>query len=179
MTRHVALLRGINLARERRVAMPALRDVVAGLGYDGVRTFLQSGNVVFTSDAPADEVERELERAIASELGVETDVFVRTRDELAAVVDRNPLADVVDEPKWYQVSFLASEPDPERVRALAAADLAPERLVVLGREAYAWHAGGIQRSKLAKLLADDRALGVRATARNWNTVTRLLAVADS
>jgi uncharacterized protein (DUF1697 family) len=75
------------------------------------------------------------------------------------------------------VSFLAGEPDPEGVRELEAADLGPERVEVSGREVYAWHPEGIQRSPLARLVTDKR-LGVVATARNWNTVTKLLALAD-
>lgn len=104
-------------------------------------------------------------------------MLVRTRDELAAVVERDPLGDVADDPKRYQVSFLSARPARAVERELAAADLAPERVVVSGREIYAWHPGGLQRSRLAALLTDRR-LGVAATARNWNTVTALLALAE-
>jgi uncharacterized protein (DUF1697 family) len=176
MTRQVALLRGINLGSVRRVAMADLRDVVAGCGYGDVRTVLQSGNVVLSSDAAPEEVARELEHAILAKLGVDSRVLVRTRDELAAVVARDPFGDVADDPRRYQVSFLSAEPDARLVRDLAAEDVAPERFVVHGREVYAWHPNGIQRSPLARLLSEDR-LGVAATARNWNTVTKLLALA--
>jgi uncharacterized protein (DUF1697 family) len=103
---------------------------------------------------------------------------MRTRDELADVVQRNPLRDVADEPRRYQVSFLSAAPDPRVVRELATADVAPEQVVVIGREIYAWHPDGIQRSPLVKLLSERR-LGVTATARNWSTVTKLLALASS
>jgi uncharacterized protein (DUF1697 family) len=176
-TRHIALLRGINLASHRRVAMPELRALLTDLGYGDVRTHLQSGNVVLTAGGPPARLERRLREQIAAGLGVDTPVLVRTRDELADVVARDPLGDVADDPRRYQVSFLSARPARAVERELAAADVAPERVVVSGREIYAWHPGGLQRSRLAALLTDRR-LGVTATARNWNTVAALLALAD-
>ncbi|MDQ3678504.1 MAG: DUF1697 domain-containing protein [Actinomycetota bacterium] len=177
MPRRIALLRGINLGSRRRVAMSELRDLLTSLGYEDVRTYLHSGNVVLTSDLPDERLERELEQQIEAKLGVDPRVVVRTRDELADVVARDPFGEVAADTKRYQVTFLSAEPSPERVRELADLDVAPERFVVSGREIYAWHPDGIQRSKLAAALTDRR-LGVTATARNWNTVTKLLALAD-
>jgi uncharacterized protein (DUF1697 family) len=177
MTRQIALLRGINVGRSRRVPMPALRELLTGLGYGDVRTHLQSGNVILTADVSGEELERALEREIAASLGVDVPVVVRTRDELADVVARNPLAGVADDPARYLVSFLSREPEPRLLEELAALDLAPEAFVVNGREIYAWHPGGVHASPLARLLSGER-LGVEATARNWNTVTRLLALVD-
>ena len=176
MPRQVALLRGINVGRHNRVGMAPLRELLERLGHEDVRTLLQSGNVVLTSDVTGEKLERALERAIARELGVEPRVVVRTVDELAAVVARDPFGAVADQPKLYQVSFLERELDPEVARELEAADVAPERVAVHGREIYAWHPGGVQRSPLVKLLGDRR-LGLAATARNWNTVTKLLEMA--
>lgn len=176
MPRQIALLRGINLGARNRVSMPDLRELLTGLGHEDVKTLLQSGNVVLTSDETGEQLEQALEAAIAKELGVESRVIVRSARELAAVVKRNPLADVADDPKRHQVSFLSAKPEAAVVRALEAADVAPEQVAVHGREIYAWHPGGIQRSPLVKLLT-DRELGVTATARNWNTVTKLLELA--
>jgi uncharacterized protein (DUF1697 family) len=103
--------------------------------------------------------------------------MVRSRDELAAIVERDPLADVVDDPRRYQVTFLSGEPDAAAARAIAAADVGAERVAFAGREIYSWHPDGLQRSELIKLLTERR-LGVSATARNWSTVTKLLALAD-
>ena len=153
--------------------MAALRDLLTGLGYGDVRTYLQSGNVILSSRAAAERLQRELEQQLASGFGVDVQVLVRTRDELADVVERDPLGKVADNPARYLVSFLSAEV----VRELATVDVAPEQFVVSGRELYAWHPSGIQRSPLAKLLSERR-LGVSATARNWNTVTKLLALAD-
>ena len=91
MAKHIALLRGINLGPSRRVAMADLRELCSELGHEHVRTYVQSGNVVLTSKAKPERVARDLERAIADKLGVETDVIVRTRDELAGVIERNPI----------------------------------------------------------------------------------------
>jgi uncharacterized protein (DUF1697 family) len=174
--RQIALLRGINLGARNRVSMPELRDLLTGLGHQDVKTLLQSGNVVLTADATGEQLEQALERAIAGELGVESRVIVRTARELAGVVERDPLAGVADDPRRYQVSFLSAKPEAAVVRELEGADVAPEQVVVSGREIYAWHPAGIQRSPLVKLLT-DRKLGVTATARNWNTVTKLLELA--
>ena len=175
--RQVLLLRGINLGSTRRVPMADLRELLSGAGYGDVRTYVQSGNVVLSSDAPPPELEREAARLISERFGFEVPVIVRTRDELAEVVAGNPLADVATDPKRYQVSFLSAEIDAEIVAALQALVAEPERLVVIGREAYAWHPEGVARSKLWNKLA-GKGLGVSATARNWTTVTTLLGMAD-
>jgi uncharacterized protein (DUF1697 family) len=175
--RQVALLRGINLGAKRRVSMPELRELLAAQGHGDVRTHLQSGNVVLTSRAAPARLERRLEREIAAGLGIETRVLVRTRDELADVVQRDPLGEVASDPKRYTVSFLSEAPDQKVVRELADEDLAPERFVISGREVYAWQPSGTQRSRVSQLLSERR-LGVEGTVRNWNTVTKLLALAD-
>lgn len=157
--------------------MSELRELLANAGFDDVRTYLQSGNVVLSSDASPEQLARKCERLIADRFGLDIGVVVRTRDELAEVVEGNPLAEVATNPKRYQVSFLAGEPDAEAIRKLEAAVVPPEQFVVVGRELYAWHPGGIGRSKLTALLV-GAGLGVTATARNWTTVTNLLAIAD-
>jgi uncharacterized protein (DUF1697 family) len=175
VTRCVALLRGINVGSHRRVAMADLRALMSGLGYGDVRSLLQSGNVVFTTKASPQRVTRDLEQRIEADLGVQAEVVVRTGEELAAVVERDPLGTVASDPKRYQVSFLSAEPDPSVAREIAALDFAPERCVLSGREIYAWHPDGIHNSALARLLSGPR-LGVTATARNWNTVLKLLVM---
>jgi uncharacterized protein (DUF1697 family) len=177
MERRIALLRGINVGPNKRIAMPALREACAGAGLGDVRTYVQSGNVVLSSDAAPERLEREFECLISDHFGFEVDVIVRTRDQLAEVVRRNPLAELAVDPKRYQVSFLAEELEPQRVDELSALAVGGERLVALGRELYAWHPDGVARSRLWAKLAGT-GLGVKATARNWNTVTTLLAIAD-
>jgi uncharacterized protein (DUF1697 family) len=158
--------------------MPKLREALAEAGLDDVRTYLQSGNLVLSSKAAPKTVSRKVERVIADRFGLEIDVVVRTRAELAEVVRRNPLGKVAKNPKRYQVSFLAAKPASKVVRKLEGLAAKGERLVADGREIYAWHPDGVARSKLWAALA-GRGLGMTTTARNWTTVTKLLELADA
>jgi uncharacterized protein (DUF1697 family) len=172
----VALLRGVNIGPRNRIAMSALREALANEGLPA-RTYVQSGNLILDSDLPADALAASVRRLIATEFGLEIDVLARTRQELAAVVARNPLGDVASDPRRYQVSFLAAELDGEVLARLQRIAAGSERLLAAGRELYAWHPEGIARSKLWAALA-GRGLGVSATARNWTTVSALLALCD-
>lgn len=178
MDTRIVLLRGINLGPRNRISMPELRELLEGAGFEQVRTYVQSGNVVLRSDAAPEQVAQECQQLLAGALGLDIDVVVRTRDELAEVVRRDPLAKVAVNPKRYQVSFLERQLDPQVVDELAAVASESERLVAIGRELYAWHPDGVARSRLWARLA-SRAVGVSATARNWSTVTALLAMADA
>jgi uncharacterized protein (DUF1697 family) len=178
MARHIVLLRGINLASRNRIAMPRLREALEEAGFDDVQTYVQSGNVVLTSSGSAADVARKVERQISQSFGLDIDVVVRTRSQLARVVERNPLAKVAKNPKRYQVSFLSAKPSAAVMRKLEEAAAETERVVLMGREIYAWHPEGIGRSRLWTLLA-GRGLGVTATARNWTTVAKLLELAGS
>jgi uncharacterized protein (DUF1697 family) len=175
--RQIVLLRGINLGSRNRIAMPALRELLTGAGYDQVRTYVQSGNVVLESRHTPAAVAKACEELIAAELGLDIAVVVRTRDELAEVVRRDPLGDVAANPKRYQVSFLESEPDAKALEKVSALAVDGERIEAIGREIYAWHPDGVARSKLWAGLA-GKGLGMKATARNWTTVTTLLQMAD-
>lgn len=177
MARYVALLRGVNLGARNRVAMPALREALEEAGFEVVRTYVQSGNIVLSSRAKPETVRRKVERVIAERFGLEIAVVVRTRAELAAVVKRNPLGKVATEPKRYQVSFLSGKLSAKVVRELEETAAADERVVVSGREVYAWHPKGVARSKLWAKLA-GKTLGVTATSRNWTTVEALLEFSD-
>jgi uncharacterized protein (DUF1697 family) len=175
--RQIVLLRGINLGPARRVPMADLRALLSEAGYGNVRTYVQSGNVVLDSDEKPAELADRCAGLIGDRFGFSVPVVVRTRDELAAVVERNPLREVVTEPKRYQVSFLSGPLAPDKVKALQEVRADPEALHVTPREIYAWHPAGVARSKLWNKLAGD-GLGVTATARNWTSVTTLLQMAD-
>ena len=170
------MLRGINLGPARRVPMADLRALFGEAGYGDVRTYVQSGNVVLESTAKPAELEREVAKLISERFGFDVPVVVRTARQLAAVVKLNPLGDVADNPKRYQVSFLTEKPGADVVTALQEAAVEPERVAFHGREIYAWHPEGVARSKLWNALA-GKGLGVTATARNWTTVTTLLEMA--
>ena len=176
MARHVVLLRGINIGPRNRVAMPALREALEEAGFADVQTYLQSGNVVVESRAKPETVRTKVEQLIRDRFGLEIAVVVRTRAELAAVVKRNPHAKVATNPKAYQVTFLEQKLPAKTVRELEQAAADGERVVVSGREVYAWHPQTIARSKLWSKLA-GQGLGVTATSRNWTTVEALLELA--
>ena len=174
--RHVALLRGINLASRNRVDMAGVRELLGELGYTEVRTYLQSGNAVLTSAASPDTVAKEIEEQLRSRYGTSIRVLVRTREELADVVEHNPFTGEETDGRKLHVNFLSAEPDPERLADIDPKDLAPDRFQLRGREIYLWLPNGMQGSKLPQALSDKR-LGVVTTSRNWNTVTKLLELA--
>jgi uncharacterized protein (DUF1697 family) len=175
---HVVLLRGINLGSRNRVAMPALREALEGAGFKNVRTHLQSGNVLVESRVQTETVRRKVEEVLAESFGLEISVVVRRSAELAAVVRRNPLAEVANDPKRYQVTFLSDKLHARVARELEEAAAGEERVVAYGREVYAWHPKTIARSKLWSKLA-GKSLGVTATSRNWATVEALAELADA
>ncbi len=178
MPRQIALLRGINVGSRNRIAMPELREALAEAGLEGVRTYLQSGNIVLDSAKKPAALGRELQKLVHDRFGLDVHVAVRTRAELAKVVELNPLAKVATNPKRYQVTFLASKPTSKTKDALEAAAAKSERFAIHGREVYAWHPDGVARSKLWSLLGGKQ-LGIDATSRNWTTVTKLLELASS
>lgn len=178
MPRLVALLRGINLAGKRRVAMADLRALLEGLGYEDVRTHLQSGNAVLTTGDSAAEVASAIETGIAERMGLDVVVTVRTAGQMARIVADDRLGDVADDPAKRMVIFLPTPPSPQAVRAIEEMDFGDERVEVAGGEVYAWCPGGIGRSLLMAALS-DAALTPGGTARNWRTVTKLAEMAAS
>lgn len=185
---HVALLRGVNVGGKNRVAMANLRVVVESLGHTEVSTYIQSGNVVFTpAETPCDPavVASSLENRIADRLRIRPSVVVLTRDDLALVVERNPFTEESD-PKRVHAIFRATESglaDVQRVEA--AVSRAREKggrdeARIIGRVLYLLTPDGFGRSKLAELLTrrDPGAVDGGGTARNWATVTRLLALLE-
>lgn len=171
----VALLRGINVGGHNKVPMAELRELAATLGFGEVRTHLQSGNVIFTSTTDPDQAAAQIEQALAQRLGLNIRVLVRTRDEIAAVVAANPLGFVATDPARHFVGFLSAVPDPDRLAGLHPGDHEPDQFRIIGREIYLWCPAGARETRLTNAFLEKR-LAVTATARNWNTVTRLLVL---
>lgn len=174
--RMVALLRGINVGRAKRVAMADLRALVEELGHREVRTLLNSGNVVFTAKGgrPA-EAAAGIEKEMAKRLGVSARVVGLSAAELAAVVAENPLTEIATDPSRLMVAFLFESADRKRLEPLVRQDWAPESLAVGSRAAYVWTPEGILASRLFE--AVGRALKDGVTTRNWATVEKLHALA--
>lgn len=173
--RRVALLRGINVGRAKRIAMADLRALVEDLGYEEVRTLLNSGNVVFTvpSSKHGDPAAR-IEKAIASQLGVSARVTVLTAAEVDAAVRDNPLSEVADNPSRLLVMALADSKARTQLKPLLKQPWKPEAIALGKRVAYLWCPRGVIDSKLAT--AVSRVLGDAGTARNMATMAKLQAL---
>ncbi|HXT22446.1 MAG TPA: DUF1697 domain-containing protein [Thermoanaerobaculia bacterium] len=175
----VALIRGINVGKAKRVAMAELRAELEKLGYGDVRTLLNSGNVVFSVPAkskgdPVAHVEEVLEKR----LRVPAKVVVLTGAEVAEAIDGNPLLEQAEsDPARFLVAALAERVDRKALATLAKQDWAPDAFALGKRVAYLWCADGILASKL--LTAFNRATGDGATTRNWTTMVKLRALAES
>ena len=175
---YIGLLRAVNLGRGTQVRMEELRDLLQRAGLEDVRTLLQSGNVVFRSPRGRDsDLERLLARRVAQELKVPTEVFVRTAEEWESVLAENPFdREARDDPGHLVVVTLRAAPPAERWAALAAAIPGREQVKGSGRHAFVVYPDGIGRSRLT-MVRIEKHLGTTGTARNWNTATKLAAIA--
>lgn len=173
MPRYAALLRGINVGGRKLISMADLRGLLEDLGHTDVATLLQSGNAVFTSARrSAAKVGTEIEGALAA-AGHDVRVLVRTHADLAGIVASNPLPEATADPSHLVVQFLDGDPAASAMRALDTGEFEHEDLALGDRALYVWYRNGIGRSKLTNDVIERR-LGVRATGRNWNTVTKLV-----
>jgi uncharacterized protein (DUF1697 family) len=170
----IALIRGINVGGHKKLKMADVKVMCESLGLRDVRTHLQSGNVVFaTKKSDRAKLTKELE----SNLGVEAKILLRTADELEKVVAANPMPDAAQRgPSHYIVVFLSATPTAAAMQALRDAYSGPEKIELHGSELYIEYGADMGTSKLNNALI-ERKLGVSGTARNWNTVTRLLEMA--
>lgn len=173
---HVALLRGINIGRAKRIAMADLRALLGDLGYRDVRTVLASGNAVLTAAGEtSDEIGGRIGAALAEGLGVSARVTVLTVAEFAAVVAGNPLLGLADNPSRLIVGFLAGAAERPLVAPLAEREWGPEAVAVGERVVYMWCPEGYLASPLVE--AVNKALGAAVTSRTWTTATRIAALA--
>ena len=191
MATHVALLRGINVGGRNKVPMAALREVVTSLGHTGVTTYIQSGNVLFTAAGTSTrELSAALESAIGAAFGIWASVVVLTRDELAKVRSDNPYSDEAN-PKLVHVVFLNSAPSQDLLDRIAAAESAAaakggrDTFTAIGPALFVHTPDGFGTSELAQSVfriisapATQKKEAIAATARNWATATKLLALCD-
>ena len=179
MATHIALLRGVNVGGHKRIAMSDLRRFVTNLGFDDVRSLLQSGNLVFRGGSQSGlGLESLLEREAAKRLDLQTAFLVRTNREWQEVIAKNPFHDEAEsDPSHLVVAFLKDTPRSSTVRLLKSAIEGPEIVRAQGKQLYVVYPAGIARSKLTNKLIEG-ALDTRATGRNWNTVLKLAALAE-
>ena len=177
MATYVALLRGINVGGNKMIAMAELRAALTKAGFSNVRTLLQSGNVVLDAAAssPA-KLEYQLEAEVKKRFSLDVEVHVRSAAELAAVIKANPFgAEAKRDPSHLLVTFFKTPPGNAKVKSAQAAIVGPERLQADGRHLYMVFPDGIGRSKATVVVG--KLLGPVGTARNWNTVQKLAALA--
>ena len=178
MNTYIAMLRGINVSGHKKIKMQDLQALFVALGHADVSTYIQSGNIIFKSpaDSPS-QLAGAIEERIAQDLGLAVTVLLRTKDELAQVIDGNPFVRQGIDPARLHVTFLAAAPDPALVHRVDVHNAEPDEFRVLGREIYLHCPQGYGRTKLNNAFWERR-LGVAATTRNWNTVTRLFQLAS-
>jgi len=185
MASHVALLRGINLGGRNKVPMAELREVVTSLGHTGVTTYIQSGNVLFTTpEADTAKLASDLEGAISGTFGIESSVVVLSRADLAAILERNPYPNEPN-PKLVHVVFLNGEPPADLIERMKAAESATaakgsrDTVTAVGPALYLNTPDGYGTSELAQvLLRIVGKAGTAGTARNWTTAAKLLSLCE-
>lgn len=172
---YAALLRGINVGGHKKVPMAELRPLMEGLGYGGVRTYLQSGNAVFTAGHGDEEsLAAELAQGIEKRFGFTVEVLVRDHDYLKAVREACPFPAAELEAKQLHATYFSGPVDAERFADVGQAAFLPEEFRLGDRVLYLYAPDGLGRSKLAEALSRPRLLkGITATTRNWNTVVKL------
>jgi uncharacterized protein (DUF1697 family) len=174
----VALLRGINVGGKTMISMPELRSMLASMGLEDVTTYVQSGNVVFGSSSnDADALASEIEERIAETFGLSTAVLIRTPEELSEIASSNPFLGRETVLTKLHVVFLSDPPEAAAVKELDPKRSPPDEFSVRGREIYLHLPNGAGRSKLTIDYFEKR-LGVRATARNWRTLNKLIELSE-
>lgn len=177
MITYIALLRGINVGGNKIIKMQDLKLMFQSLGFHNVRTYIQSGNVLFESNEVSEHQLRELlERQLKETFGFEVSVILRTLAEVEQVIINHPfvLSEPDDYKRWY-VSFLPAEPSSEAMDKLRMYEDGPDKLRLVGREMYILYDVSVSHSALSKV-SFDKILGMPVTARNWNTVNKLIAL---
>jgi len=175
---YIAMLRGINVGGHKKVPMDQLRALCERLGFTRVRTYIQSGNVVFKADktSPA-ALSTKMEDAIQASFGFPASVISRTAVELATVIGANPFREESQaEPAKLYVAFLSHSPSADAIKKIEALATKDERLHCGRQEVYLYYRNGMGQAKLTGAVL-EKALAVAATARNWNTVTQLYKMA--
>ncbi len=170
----IALLRGVNVGGNNKLPMAELRAALTAAGFEQVKTYIQSGNVVLTAkdNLSADDVSDVVKAVLDDKFDIQANVMVLSGDALKVAAKRNPFGQEFDSPNWMFLSFLSNvpkTPDRDKLNALATEN---EKWDIIDRVFYFYAGDGAARSKI--LTKAEKLLGVSATGRNWNTVQKLL-----
>lgn len=172
MNVYVAFLRGINVGGHRKILMEDLKKLFTELGYNAVRTYIQSGNVVFVSRKRPNTLEKEVESAIMNKYGFKVSVMVRTANEINDLFNVNPfLSKNADIDKLYIV-FLSEDPSEENMKKLLNIDFQHDRFQIIDKQVFVCYREKLSKSKLTNKVIETK-LKVRATTRNWKTIGKL------
>lgn len=174
--RYVALLRAINVSGQKIIKMEDLRRIMEMPGIKNISTFIQSGNVLFDSaEKDTEKLRIKIEKKLLKDLGYEVETFVRSADEMAAVVKNNPFAETTSAHKTaVYVSFLSAAPTKQQVKNIEAASFDMEQYRVIGRELYCWMIKDMGHKEIFSNKLMEKKLGVTATTRNITSVTKLV-----
>lgn len=176
---YISLLRGINVGGNKKIRMADLKALYESLGFSNVQTLLQSGNVVFETDTDSAQLAGQIEAGILNTFGFESKIILRTCAQLRAVVEHNPYtAPQLAEPSKALVTFLADTPATGAIQTLMNDHQGTETLHIIGRELFVFYTDGAGRSKLTNVFIEKR-LKTTGTARNWNTIQKLLGLCTS
>ena len=180
MKTYIALLRGFNVSGQKIIKMEQLRAVLSELGFENVRTYIQSGNIVFNSNVhDIKDLEHKIQQAIQTHFGFEVPVRITTLDELETIVSLNPFAakTTIESTQPY-VAFLSKTPLEENGKKLQAIDFSQDEFSIRDRIVYLWYAESAGKTKLTNVVLENK-LQVVTTSRNWKTIQKLIDLAKN
>lgn len=172
---YISMLRGINVGMHKRIKMEELKDLYQSLNFRDIKTYLQSGNVVFRyQDVPPSEIEAKIEKEIEEIFGFDVSVIVKTKNEFLRIIEDNPFK--YEDTNKLHVTFLSDTPSKDPINEMSIVKDESEKFLVFGKEIYLFLPNGYGRTKLSNNFFEKR-LKVSATTRNWKTVNKLLDIA--
>ncbi len=176
MATFISILRGINVGGQKKIQMTDLKSLYEELGFKHVKTYIQSGNVIFENDDEKELLQR-IEQKISDKYGFHVPVIIRTKNEMETVLNNNPFLREknIDESKLH-VTFLNEHPLKDHINKTETFHYDPDRFVISGREVYLYCPNGYGRTKLNNTFFENK-LKVPATTRNWNTTNKLVEMA--
>ena len=180
MQTFISILRGINVSGQKKILMADLKKLYESLKFSEVKTYIQSGNVVFKSDSKTSDIQlaRKIEKAISAKYKFEVPVITRTKEELEKILSQNSFTKEKSiDLKKLHVTFLSETPDREKMEQIKEVDFSPDQFIIKGKEIYLHIPNSYGETKLSNKFFENK-LKVSATTRNWNTVNKLLELAS-
>jgi len=178
MTKHISILRGINVGGKRKILMADLKSLYSKLGYKNVISYIQSGNVIFDAkETDHQKIEAKIYKAINKAYGFEVPVVVRSVEEIKHAVANNPFAKNKTETESLHLTFLKEIPSTENLEKIATYDYSPDKFKIIDKDVFLICSGKYHKSKLTNNFFEKK-LKVAATTRNWKTVNKLLELSQ-